>query len=133
MSRFSLFHRYTECHSEACIQKIAIPERNNQNEIQETTPKETSGEETLDDIELRILEFLDQEGVEMKSPYEKMFDYFDNVRKKAGEEEIHSQTCISEDSSKSKEEKTMSPFCLKIKSKKVFVHSNPSSPRSKDK
>lgn len=35
-----------------------------------------------DDIEIRILAFLDDEGVEMNNPNSKMYDYFDRVREK---------------------------------------------------
>ena len=48
------------------------------------------------DQETRILEFLEKEGVEFKTPWDKMYDYLDNIRyNKEKNESSQSPTNIS--------------------------------------
>ena len=53
-------------------------------------------EEEISPKELRIMEFLVNEGVEFKSPWEKMYDYYEKERRKLSDESTKSSISMSE-------------------------------------
>jgi len=67
----------------------------------ETYPVQNLNNEE-NEIEARIIEFLSKEEVEMKNPWDKMYDYLDKARKKQNEEESTRSSIISVDKEKSK-------------------------------
>lgn len=53
-------------------------------------------EEEISPKELRILEFLVNEGVEFRSPWDKIYDYYEKERRKLSEESTKSSISMSE-------------------------------------
>ena len=53
-------------------------------------------EEEITPKELRIMEFLINEGVEFRSPWDKIYDYYEKERRKSSEESTKSDISVSE-------------------------------------
>ena len=67
--------------------------------------------------ELRILDFLQEKGIEFKSPWDKIYDYWENQRKRV------SDSKMKEDSNSEKDESTNDSPCH-FKGKSFSLNSN---------